>query len=124
MLWTVCNKLVRDGVLDFINESGGKEEHHIADGPELDAAIANKLIEEAKELAEAIRRYVDGETGAIDEVRMEFGDLEDVMEAARRRVGLSVATIRATRKAKTAKLGAFTKKIFLERYILGSDDQS
>jgi len=85
-------------------------------------AIANKVVEEAKEVGEALVDYVN-ETYSFNntlekeqksKVTEEIGDLLDVVEVLCERYDIQEEDIKASRKKKNKELGSFDKNYFLD----------
>ena len=85
-------------------------------------AIANKVVEEAKEVGEALVDYVN-ETYSFNntlekeqksKVTEEIGDLLDVVEVLCERYNIQEEDIKASRKKKNKELGSFDKNYFLD----------
>lgn len=87
-------------------------------------AIANKVVEEAKEVGEALVDYVNetySSTAVLEKeeelkskVTEEIGDLLDVVEVLCERYNIQEEDIKASRKKKNKELGSFDKNYFLD----------
>ena len=74
----ISSKIVRDLIPNIIENSGRTPIFRQLTGEELNRALAEKLVEEAREVLEAV---LDGES--IDRVAEELADLSEVIEALR-----------------------------------------
>ncbi len=90
-------------------------------------AIANKVVEEAKEVAEALIDYTNeahSSTAVLEKeeelkskVTEEIGDLLDVVDVLCKRYGIQEEDVKASRKKKNKELGSFDKNYFLDWVI-------
>jgi len=94
-------KLVRDGIPEIIEKSGGAPKLRIATGEELDLFLRMKIVEEAQELLE---------TGDIDEIVDIYEALESF--AVHRKVDSGL--LETQKLAKKLARGSFTKGFVLE----------
>jgi len=98
-------KLVRDGIPDLIRARGAEPATRVLDGAEFDAALRDKLVEEALEVRSA--------TGPAD-VLAEAADVYEVLIAVAEHLGVSLETIAEAARQKRAERGAFGERIWLE----------
>lgn len=97
----VYKKLVRDNIPDIIRTNGQTPVVRVLAADEFLEALIQKLKEEVSEFA-------------ADRSAEELADLEEVMIAIRQALGLSVGELEGVRRAKAAKNGRFTQRLFLE----------
>ncbi len=93
------NKLVRDKMPEVLDKIGAKYTERIASDTEYKAELIKKLVEEAKEFAEA------GEP-------MELADVMEVVAAIRKLPRYK--DVEKLRKKKLQERGGFTKKLILK----------
>lgn len=98
------NKLVRDKILEIIEEHGEEPIYRIIKGEELEHRMVQKIMEEYHELL--------GAKGSEDELN-EFADLYEILDAYRKKRGFTQAQVKDARKSKNAKRGAFRKGYYL-----------
>lgn len=109
----VYNKLVRDGIPEQIinNRSlldeilGVKPHVHTLSDEEFKLEIRKKLVEEMAELIAGKKR---------EDILAELADVYEVLDALRRSEGIGDTEVLNERAKKTACVGDFSKKIFLE----------
>ena len=105
------NKLVRDYIPEIIEKQGKKANYRvITDKEEFRTLLAEKIVEEAKELAEALKN------DDIDAVIEELADLRTVKKAIFHHYGLEniVEQTSTMFMIKAEEKGIFNRKIFLE----------
>lgn len=98
------NKLVRDKIIEKIENNWWVAKHHIATETEFEQKLKEKLVEEAKELLEADQ----------ENIRNELADTLKVIEELKKLYHISDEEIVEIMKKKDEKNGAFDKKIILE----------
>lgn len=98
-------KLVRDNILEIIEQNGGKAESRIADDSEYEVKLGDKLEEEVHELREASGKEKKEE---------ELADVQQVLDAIIEYYGLSAENIKAIKEKKLKERGGFKKRIILE----------
>ena len=91
---------------------------------ELPSVFADKVIEEADEVAKALVDYTteaysftavwEKEEELKSKLVEEIGDLLDVVDAVRKKYDIKKEDIKAARKEKNKKNGGFTKEYFLD----------
>jgi predicted house-cleaning noncanonical NTP pyrophosphatase (MazG superfamily) len=96
---TAYNKLVRDKIPEYLDDLGVPYEKRIASEEEYKAELVKKLVEEAKEFAEA------GNCG-------ELADVVEVIEALKRLPEYSDVEIERQKKLEAK--GGFDKRIILK----------
>jgi predicted house-cleaning noncanonical NTP pyrophosphatase (MazG superfamily) len=101
----IYNKLVRDKILEVIEADGKEYKSRILTDKEYAEALANKFMEEAKELLEA---------GEDDDVLGELSDIVELVHAKLKLVNKSWEDMEKIRIKKLNARGGFDKKIFLE----------
>ncbi len=101
------NKLVRDNIPDIIRGNGEEPVIRILDGKEYKTELERKLNEEYQEVLQA--------TGK-DRIE-ELADMLEIMKYLSKLEGATLADVMAIADAKSAKRGAFDKKIFLETVV-------
>lgn len=99
-------KLIRDKVPQLVREAGGSIETRTLDEPEFDAALRNKLIEEAHEVADAPR----------DVLLEELSDVLSVLEELGALHGHSLAAVTDAASAKRRTAGGFDQRLFSQRF--------
>jgi predicted house-cleaning noncanonical NTP pyrophosphatase (MazG superfamily) len=100
---TIHNKLVRDCIPDIIDAEGRRCATEIMDDAEYRQALLAKLVEEAREAAEA-------EPG---ELAKELADLYEVIDAVMMAFGLDKDAILATQQKRRGERGGFEGRIRL-----------
>lgn len=91
----VLNKLVRDKIVAANEAAGATVEHKVLSGYELNKALVDKLVEEAKELQ-------------ADEVSAnELADVQEIINQLCENLGISKDELATTQKAKRDKNGGF-----------------
>lgn len=100
----VYNKLVRDKILEMIEEKGLSYYARTLESEEFIKAIKTKMIEEATEFYEANNSKESVE---------ELADLLELIHTAIRVLGVSFEVLEATREQKKKICGGFEKRIFL-----------
>ncbi len=101
---TTWNKLVRDRIPEIIAETGEAPIMRTLEPDEFVAALKDKVVEEAREVATAASR---------DALMMELADLTEVVDALVRAVGLDAAEIKAIRQQRAHSRGGFDKRVLL-----------
>lgn len=98
-------KLVRDKIPEIIEKNDGiKPAFHFADNAELWLKLKEKLMEEAREFAEA---------GPEEELN-ELADISEVIDAILRFRGISVLRLDMAKNKKREERGGFKKRIILD----------
>lgn len=95
------NKLVRDKVLEWLDQNNLPYKSHIAEGEEYQEKLFEKLLEEATEVA-------------TDKNLDEMADLFEVIEAIKKLKGWTTKDIETARLDKLKRRGGFEKGIILE----------
>lgn len=103
------NKLVRDKIVEHHQHMGGKVVQRRLRGNELIIALADKLIEEAKELKK-------------DPTADEIADVHEVLRQIATERGISEADIAEAQERKREKNGGFEKGNFIETVTLPADN--
>ena len=99
-------KLVRDGIPDKIRRKGESPVVRVLTKFELMSATRKKVLEEARELAEAQGR---------DEILREAADVLEAFDAFLDAHHISMAEARKLQERRRAERGGFDKGFFLER---------
>jgi predicted house-cleaning noncanonical NTP pyrophosphatase (MazG superfamily) len=97
------NKLVRDRIVQDHLNSGGKVKFKRLPAWEKRQALADKIIEETKELA------------VSEEILEELADLQEVLDQLAKDAGISKVQIAEVQKTKRAKNGGFENGDFIEQ---------
>jgi predicted house-cleaning noncanonical NTP pyrophosphatase (MazG superfamily) len=109
------NKLVRDLIPEIIERNGDRAEVRILDQIEYLKALRAKLLEEAKELADA---------PDVESITNELIDCYEILAAFEKAYGLRHSTLIDLQERKRRDRGGFTKRVFLIRTEAVSDDDS
>ena len=102
---TEYNKLVRDEIPKIIEARGDECKIHIAEDPEYQEKLNEKLLEEVKE-------FLDSKNP--EDRKEELADILEVINAICEFHGFNKYEIEQTRKEKCEKKGGFSQKIILE----------
>src|SRR5436305_331450 len=105
------NKLVRDGVFASMQKQGQEVQYKKLDDEKYDRALRAKLVEEAKEFAEA-------DTGSLEEL----SDVLEVVELLAAQDGTNFGQLRAAQLAKRQKAGGYAGRIFVESVTMDDND--
>ncbi len=98
----IYDKLVRDNVLDIIEESGWRCSHHIAGDNEYITKLKEKVYEEIEEFF-------------ADPSNEEMGDILEVLKAISSYYNLDRDGLEDTMDRKAISRGKFEKRIILEK---------
>ena len=101
------NKLVRDGIPEFIKNEGREAVYHILSDREFEEALNKKLFEEVQEVVDATGRERIEELADIYELIRTIAELHDS----------SMENVARLANKKKKERGAFEEKIFLEKVI-------
>lgn len=100
------NKLARDKAVERLEAQGAKVKFKILkDNDAYLEAITQKIVEELEEVFDSQSQ---------DELIVELADLEEVLAAFKKLIGINQKDIDAVRKAKAAERGLFEKKVFID----------
>lgn len=99
------NKLVRDRIPEIIHQSGNQCEIAVLSDPEYKQALRVKLIEEAKEVAEAEE----------EDLVTELADLYEVIDALMASYGIKGDRVLNAQAKRRETRGGFAQKIMLLR---------
>lgn len=102
---TEYHKLVRDNIPEIIIANGKIPITRVLSDSEYELALIDKVVEEARELAQA---------DTTEEMEGEIIDLEEVLDALKNFVS-SKEHLEEARTKKAKERGGFGKRIFLER---------
>lgn len=97
------HKLVRDRIPEIIREHGDECETETMNEQEYREALRQKIVEEAREVAEA----------GSEELTAELADMLEVIEALAGCYGLDMDKVQATRERKRSTNGGFNQRIRL-----------
>jgi len=97
-------KLVRDRIPEIIENAGKKASYASLDDAGFRKALVAKLIEEAREVAEA----------SGEERLSELADLAEVLDATLAAHGFTTTDLQQRRARRNAERGAFVRRIYLE----------
>lgn len=99
-------KLVRDRIPEIISAEGKNPAIHILSSEEFKKELLKKLVEEAREAAEA---------GMVkSDLMKEIGDVREVLAAIMREFEIDESEAEKMQKERKEARGGFDKKIFLE----------
>lgn len=104
------SKLVRDKIVERHEDMGGSVVYRQLKGRELIAALANKVIEEARELQE---------NPTADEI----ADVREALSKIATGCGISEAEIAAAQERKREKNGGFENGDYIETVTLPADNK-
>lgn len=102
------NKLIRDKVLEQLDEKEIKYSARRIEGGELSHELAKKLLEESVEVAEALEKKRD------EELFGEMADLQEVLDTLLESLGLSKEELEVYMERKNEKRGAFKNGDYIE----------
>jgi predicted house-cleaning noncanonical NTP pyrophosphatase (MazG superfamily) len=102
------NKLIRDKILEIIEEAGEKPYHRVLEKEEYLQELKKKVLEEAKELIEAKSK---------DRIINEVVDIQEIIDNIITEIGLTREEIKKEQEIKNEKRGGFKKRLFLIRTI-------
>lgn len=100
----IYNKLVRDKIPEIIKVNGKLASVSVLDGPEFKAALKQKLLEEAQEVAGA----------PDDELIDELADVMQLVESIAKAYQINVSAIEKHKAEKAKERGAFDKRLRLD----------
>jgi predicted house-cleaning noncanonical NTP pyrophosphatase (MazG superfamily) len=100
-------KLVRDKILEKIENSGGKPRYRRLKNQELIDKLISKLYEEVLELKETDRNQVE-------ELKNEIADVEEIVSYLIKTLKITRIELKQKQKEKVEEVGGFKKKIFVE----------
>ncbi len=100
------NKLVRDRILEIIEQDGVAYESRILDEEEFKKQLLKKVVEEAQEVLDS--------NGNKDELVKELADLWEVIESIVKTFELDHEQIQEVKQHRHDLRGGFDNKIFLE----------
>ncbi len=98
------HKLVRDGVPEIIRRKGEHCEVTVMAEEEYQQALRDKLVEEAKEVAQAL---------TLQELITELADVQEVFDTLRATYALSQETIAQEQARRRAERGGFERRLRL-----------
>ena len=109
------NKLIRDQPFDSMVEMGQKLDYKVLAKAEFLPALADKLVEESKEVKAAI--------GDKTQALKELAECLDVVEEIGKELGLSFDELRQLQTKRRQERGGFDKKVFMHTTELADDDK-
>jgi predicted house-cleaning noncanonical NTP pyrophosphatase (MazG superfamily) len=98
------HKLVRDGIPEIIRRKGERCEVAIMTEEAYRQALREKLVEEAKEVAQAV---------TLQELIMELADVQEILDTLRTTYALSQETIVQEQVHRRAERGGFQQRLRL-----------
>jgi len=107
------NKLVRDKAPEIMFAEGVESDMHIMDHESYAVALRRKIIEEAKEVSEALEH----------ELLEELADVLEVVYCIGKAHGFSKEEIENERLKKSERRGGFEKRIFVKNATTGSGNR-
>jgi len=110
----IFNKLVRDKLQDEYERMGQKAVYRTLSKSELSVALANKIIEEIREIPEG---------GTKDDIASELADARQAMEDLMNLHGIKEADIQNIKQKKFDKKGGFAAGAFVESLELEDGDE-
>ncbi|MEO6760955.1 MAG: nucleoside triphosphate pyrophosphohydrolase [Candidatus Saccharimonadales bacterium] len=108
----ILNKLVRDKILDDMQNKGQQAALKELSDKEFLHELSRKLVEEANEFSSADPK----------EALKELADVLEVVEALAGAIGSDFESLRAIQSERKAKRGGFDKRIYVGRLDLADDD--
>lgn len=99
------NKLIRDKIPEIIKKNGAIPKISELNDEQFKTALREKLVEEAKELAEVKTK---------EEILNELSDVMQLIESIAINNNFSISDIEKQKEKKKRERGAFEKKLFLE----------
>lgn len=105
------NKLIRDKIPEIIEKAGKQCEIEVLDDKQYLEKLVEKLQEELGEFL--VEFNSENDENAIKEL----ADLQEVIYAIVRAIGLDIAAFEKIRESKVSKNGAFEKKLLLKHVI-------
>ena len=99
----VYDKLVRDRIPDIIRQSGSECATETFSPDEFRRALRDKLVEEAREAANA----------SDDDLLTELADVEEVVDALLAAYGLTQEDVRRLQDGRRVERGGFTRRLRL-----------
>lgn len=107
------NKLVRNNIWRWHEESGHTVAGKRLSGKELSSALVRKLHEEADEVASA---------NNMDEFTEELADVQQLVDELAAVHGISIGAVRDAQQKKLQKKGGFSDGLFIETVSMPSED--
>ena len=104
----IYNKLIRDGIPEIIAESGKTCEVKELSPDAFLQALSAKLVEEAREVQEAVKQ------GGREEMVKELADLNEVVETLCDLLGIDPKQVSETQQQRRKTRGGFTRRLWLE----------
>lgn len=98
------NKLIRDKILEIIENAGEKPYWRILNKKEYRKELRKKVLEEAREVIDA-----DNKKDLLNELT----DIQELIDALLIEYDITKTEIKESQKLKNKKRGAFKKKLFL-----------
>jgi predicted house-cleaning noncanonical NTP pyrophosphatase (MazG superfamily) len=105
------DKLVRDDLVDWMQDNGQQVEFRVLEGDDYLQALKDKLVEEVAE-------FDPSKPTALNEL----ADLKEVLEQTTRALGATLEDLQEAQRAKAEKSGAFMKGLFVETVTMQDDD--
>ncbi len=109
------NKLIRDQPFDSMVQMGQKLDYKVLAKAEFLPALADKLVEESKELKIAI--------GDKTQALKELAECLDVVEVIGKELGVDFDELRRLQAKRRQDRGGFDKKVYIRTIELADDDK-
>ena len=117
------NKIVRDDIFDeYSSDPTAKVDHKILAGDELIRKLAEKVVEEAGEIASVVSEQTS-ESMDLDKLTSEIADLKEVLIALYKRCGINEEAVETKRQEKLTKKGGFNKGAYILSLELPEDHE-
>lgn len=105
-------KIVRDNIIKIIKNDNKEVEYAIVNDRVATIFLSDKIMEEGRELQEAIEEAIDGKEK--QNVIEEIGDLLEVLEALCDKLNIDMQEVKKVKKEKAMIKGKFNANIILK----------
>lgn len=109
----ILNKLVRDKIVEHQLALGSKPQYRLLDDSQHKEALANKIIEETREILNSDE----------EKVASEIADVQQALDDLKEKFGVSDADVAKIQKIKNQKNGPFKKGIYIEQLEVAENDR-